>query len=189
MSGIQGRLDRIPVARPGQKIWTADQFNALLEAVRINLNITGPNILVDRGGIHIGQDRQPAQRKKWPGKVIAITEVEGNPNQWTYTVQEQRKGTPGYDGWVPKSDTKPREVECFNRAEDQNSDSGVQGTGIDVANLPEGFAHQPIPVGSIVEVTEERLPAQAGKKHGEPGEPSGIEYWIDPMNGADGRCA
>lgn len=56
---IQGRLDKVPVARPGQKMWTAEQFNALLEAVRLNLNITGPSVFIDRGGIHIAAQRIP----------------------------------------------------------------------------------------------------------------------------------
>lgn len=58
----RGRLDRIPKAIRGHALWTADHFNALLEAVRLNLNITGHRVFTDRGGIHIA--RQPIPKPK-----------------------------------------------------------------------------------------------------------------------------
>ena len=177
-----GQLDNIPVKKRGDKL-PAQEFNALVAAVRTALNITGPNVIVDSSGTYIADQRQKVERKKWDGLVTASTAVEDVPNQWTYTVREQRKGAPGYGGWVGKDEKNPRDVECFNRPEDGNSDSGVQGTGIDLDNLTGDFAHQPIPVGSIVEVTEVRLPPAPG-----PGKSETVEYWIDRMNGVDGTC-
>ena len=182
---ISGLLDGIPEKRPGDKL-PAAQFNALVRAVRVALNLTGPHVIIDSSGIHITSPQPKVQRKKWDGRIIDW--VEFGPNQWIYIVVEQRKDTPGYGGWVDKSDTKPREVACFNRPENDNSETGVQGTGIDVANLTGNFVHQPIPIWSIVEVTEIRLPAKAGE-HGQKGTPASIEYWIDVMNGVDGACA
>lgn len=177
---LRGRLDKVPVARPGQKMWTAAQFNALVEAVRLNLNITGPSVFADRGGIHIAHKRPKVQVQKWPGRVIANADLA--PNQWIYSVNEVIKKTLGYGGWEDKQDG--RQVQCFNRPEDGNSESGVQGTGINLDNLTGDFAHQPVPVGSIVEVTEVRLPAGPGG----PDKSATVEYWIDRMNGVDGRC-
>lgn len=172
-----GRLDNIPRAVPGQPLWTAAQFNALVDALRSALNITGRSVIVDSSGTYIAGERPKVERKKWDGRVMAKTEV--GPNQWTYTVREQRKATPGYGGWADKDEKNPRNVECFNRPEDQNSESGVQGTGIDVGNLTGDFAHQPVPVDSIVEVTEVRWTDESGAQ---------VEYWIDRMNGVDGEC-
>ena len=180
----RGQLDDIPAKKPHDEL-AAKEFNTLVAAVRRSLNITGPLVVTDSSGTYIGLPRPKVEEKRWKGRVMAFTVVD--PNQWTYTVREQRKGSPGYGGWVDKDEKNPRDVECFNEPEDGNSDSGVQGTGINQDNLTGDFAHQPIPVGSIVEVTEVRLPAAPGGPGG-PGKSETVEYWIDRMNGVDGRC-
>ena len=53
----QGRLDNIPRAVPGQALWTGAQFNALVDAVRAALNITGPSVITDSSGTYIGSKR------------------------------------------------------------------------------------------------------------------------------------
>ena len=150
---LRGGLDKIPRARPGQKLWTAAQFNALVDAVRTSLNITGPSVIVDSSGTYIGVKRSRVERR-WPGRVIAKADLA--PNQWIYSVDEVIKKTPGYGGWDIK--TNGRQVQCFGMAEDNNSDAGIQGTGINLNNLTGDFEHQPVPVGSLVWVTEVRLP-------------------------------
>lgn len=171
---MRARLDNIPTKKPGDEL-AAAEFNKLVAAVRTALNVTGRRVIVDGSGTFTAGERPPRQVKTWPGRVIAIAELA--PNQWVYDVNEVFKKSPGYGGW----DIKPngRQIQVFNKPEDQNSESGVQGTGIEVDNLPGDFAHQPVPVGSIVDVTEVRLTDGSGTT---------TEYWMDRMNGVDGRC-
>lgn len=93
-------------------------------------------------------------------------------NQWNYNFTQQHKQTAGYGGWV--DDPKGLEDHpCFSRAEDNNSGTGRQGNGVDVANLGD-CEIQPIPVDTQVDLLPEILPD--GK----------VEYWIiAAYNGID----
>lgn len=166
-------LYNIPPAVKGKPIWPARIWNIIVAAMRKALNLTGPNVRVTSTGIHIG-DSPRVSRKAWNGMVYQAIVLL--PNQWIYLVRSAIKATPGYGGWAWEEEF--REVVCFNRYEDINSSSGVQGTGVNLDNLPGTFAHQPIPIGTPVEVTEERV-----QSTGE------IEYWFAPMNGIDGQCS
>ena len=55
----RGLLDIIPLAVRGRPIVNAAQFNALVDAVRSGLNITGPRVITDSSGIYIAAQRIP----------------------------------------------------------------------------------------------------------------------------------
>jgi hypothetical protein len=107
-----------------------------------------------------------------------------NQNRWVYAWTEQAKATAGYGGWSNKAapvrsgttTVKP----ARNMMEDMNNGAGVEGNGVDVANLDTAtytFAIQPIPAGVIV-VMHEVVEAATGT----------TEYWFSSANGVDGTC-
>jgi hypothetical protein len=101
-------------------------------------------------------------------------------NQWTYAFVEVEKTAAGYGGWTTLSGG--RTGSARNTIEDMNSDTGVQGNGVDVANLDTDaftFEIQPCPAGNVVWMRTVRFMVDD--------EPT-TEYWFDYENGVDGEC-
>jgi hypothetical protein len=99
-------------------------------------------------------------------------------NRWRYSFVEVEKTVPGYGGWSQKSGGHIGAVNARNSIEDMNSASGVQGNGVNVANLDTDrytFTIRPCPSNCIVRMHEVRFG-------------STTEYWFAYANGVDGSC-
>lgn len=83
--------------------------------------------------------------EEWTGLIDSAVKVSAN--RWTYTVTQ---AMPTDDGWYELVDSTSSRyrVEVTNRLEDQNTDSGLLGIGIDIGDIPQGFFLQPIPAAS-----------------------------------------
>lgn len=106
-----------------------------------------------------------------------INSSSGSNNQWTYAFSEVEKTTAGYSGWTVKSGGITGTA--YNRAEDINSATGVQGNGVDADNLDTDdytFALQACPDNSIVTIDVIELTTGVN------------EYWFTHENGVDGEC-
>ncbi len=99
-----------------------------------------------------------------------------SPNRWTYQIAEVLKLEEAYN--LPSVRPNGRAGTAFNLKELTNGPTGVQGNGVNVDNLPDGFGLVPIPTGAVVLVYLWRL-IGAGVSH---------EYWINEPNGVDGEC-
>ncbi len=99
-------------------------------------------------------------------------------NRWNYSfVQvEQVRAAYGVDSW--RAVTDGHSGTARNLAEIINTNSGVQGTGVDVDKLAQvapGMEHQPIPSGSIVVMYMSDVAGET-------------QYWFRASNGIDGTC-
>lgn len=119
--------------------------------------------------------RKPHRFVQWIGRVVS-SEQDGDNWRWFYTICELVKPTPGYGGWMER--TNGREIQGYAWAEDNNGPDGILGAGYDTANLPGTFEPKPIPDGSIVIVTEVTLTDETQTKEG----------WIERVIGPDGEC-
>jgi hypothetical protein len=103
-------------------------------------------------------------------------------NRWVYAWSEVEKTTAGYGGWTTLSGGRSGTTStdpARNTVEDMNDGAGVEGNGVDVANLDTDtytFAIQPIPAGVIVRIYKVLLTTGA------------VEYWFALPNGVDGTC-
>lgn len=107
-------------------------------------------------------------------------------NRWTYTLREvERRLLVASVEWVDTT-TQPaspgRVVTGFALAEANNAATGVQGHGVNVANLTGTFRTQAIPNGSIVVVYPVTVRPALGA-------PEATEYWFERTNGVDGTCS
>lgn len=102
-------------------------------------------------------------------------------NQWAYSWEEVAKTDRGYANWTTKQRGRSgmwfRDDAAFNFAEDMNGFQGVQGSGINVDNLPGTFKPVPCPDGQIVLMTVVRL-----------ADGTGYEYWFHFAGNVDGSC-
>ena len=103
-------------------------------------------------------------------------------NRWHYAWAERVKTVAGYGGWTapdPARSGTTTSDPARNLVEDMNNNAGVEGNGVNVANLDTAdytFAIQPIPAGVIVVMHEVVLPDETK------------EYWFSVVNGVDGTC-
>jgi hypothetical protein len=104
-------------------------------------------------------------------------------NVWEYEWIEIAKAGSGGAGWVevPDGRTSDDFGLALNMAEIDNSESGVQGNGIDADNIPEGFAI--MPATGCTTVYQVEVPAEDDTGTG-----YDTEYWFDKPNGIDGQC-
>lgn len=104
----------------------------------------------------------------------AATEISSN--RWEYAWEEVVLDS---GAWVARTDGRTDETRdvAHNLAEVANSSSGVQGNGVDVDTLPDGFSLQPAPAGIVVWMHQVR--ERDGSAHG---------WWFAHQNGVDGEC-
>lgn len=76
--------------------------------------------------------------------------VEEGPNKWVYTWEEVALNTSGNPALVPGGRTSAAAGEAINLFERSNTGSGIEGNGVDRANVPPGFEMKPAPVGLVV---------------------------------------
>ncbi len=99
-------------------------------------------------------------------------------NRWSYSFKQKYKNGAGYGAWADWDGGVTGTA--YNSIEDMNSGSGVQGNGVDVANLDTAdytFTLQPAPTGLIVRM------AWVWDYSNET-----WEYWFAYENGVDGTC-
>lgn len=104
-------------------------------------------------------------------------------NQWSYPWVEVAKADAGIDGWIEVTDgmTSDDLGEAFNLAEVDNGAAGVQGNGVDAANIPDGFSIRP--AAGVVTIYQVEVPATDSA-----GSDFDVEWWFDARNGIDGAC-
>jgi len=103
------------------------------------------------------------------------------PNKWSYTWAETLLKTYPADPaeWIEKDPGNSSTTlgVALNRYEIPNSDTGIQGNGVDVGNLVGTFALRPVATGIVVKI--EFVTFSDG---------SGIQPWFSEPNGVDGQC-
>lgn len=87
--------------------------------------------------------------------------VEETTHKWVYTWEEVTLNTSGNPTLVSGGRTSAACGEAINLFERSNTGSGVEGNGVDRANVPPGFEMKPAPVGLVVwlEGPSPRLPS------------------------------
>lgn len=185
-------LRGIPRLAPNAIVTGAD-FNMLVDAVRsalrlsvgpgLNMSVSSMGTLISLADYPIDQRNTSASGISSSFRVVGIfmARIEGSEpinevggNQWRYLFSRVKKTSQGYGGW--EVEEYDHTLRAYNGAEVPNSPFGVQGTGIDVDNLPGTFAHQPIPSGVIVPMF---IIARSDSMR---------EYWFCVPNGVDGTC-
>jgi len=117
----------------------------------------------------------PVTRGFWAE--ITASAADGT-NRWKYSWAERVKTSAGYGGWAAPAGGLSGTLDARNTIEAMNSGAGVQGNGVDVANLDADaytFALQPAPDGVIVWMRPVRVGAA-------------LEYWFQYETGVDGTC-
>jgi len=135
----------------------------------VNVTGRGQDVVITKTG------RTPGRKVQWFASTVSH-ERDGANWRWVYTIRERIKATPGYGGWIDR--TNGRMGDAYAWAEDINGSSGVLGNGIDLANLPGTFEPQPVPDGSPIIVTEVTLTDALATK----------EWWFERVTGPDGEC-
>lgn len=113
-------------------------------------------------------------------KLTNATAIVGHVNAWQYAGEEVYMGIDGY--WQTKEDGKTSQ-RIYNSMEANNSATGVQGSGINVDNLPATFSFKPI--GGTGAVGQPVVPCTPMKDCEDP--PNDV-YVFSAPNTADGTC-
>lgn len=160
-----------------------DDLIAVLEALRDSSvrTVSGDGVL--QTGSHVSVS--------WPTPIEAgfavfvtgstatgITDVNGNPVQWTYTFAEAYKATGGYGGWATL--TGGRTGTAYNYLEEANTATQTRyGNGVaHDGDYLETYAMQPFQPLYPVKVTKVW-----------PADGTAEEYWLNYPNGEDGTCS
>jgi len=104
-------------------------------------------------------------------KITSSTSI--GDNRWSYAFEAVKYDKLG--AWTTIVDGLTGAA--YNSIESNNDDAGVQGNGVDLANLPTGVTLVPIGVGAIVE-----LSAVTNCETG------AVEYVFQAVNQVDGAC-
>lgn len=102
-------------------------------------------------------DKWAYVRRVADGAVRVLARITGSTmlgdNRWAYTWEECRLAPSGAFEAVSGGLGSASSGEAINLTEASNTDTGVQGNGVDRANLPETFTMMPAPAGIVVELT------------------------------------
>lgn len=169
-------MSRIPTptfARGGRL--KASDLNALANAVPA---IRGDgDALVSRSGSQVsvaGAVRTGPMFPVFFARIVSSSSLGGN--RWRYQIEQIHKVDEGYA--LPSGyPNRPVTGSAYNMLELANSESGVQGNGVNVDDLPNGFSIGPIPSG------EWPHPVFVWQLAG-----GGFEYWMHYPNPVVGRC-
>jgi hypothetical protein len=165
---------------------SASHLNELVDAANTIASIVGSDFLTVNkgpGGISLGLNINILkQRLGWPSGPF-IAKISGNTadgsNRWKYAWDEVRQSADGYGNWATftgglSGTTSSKAARSLQ--EDMNAATGVQGNGVDVADLVGTFALQPVPAGVLVLMTV-RLCTDGTQA-----------YWFNATNGITGAC-
>jgi hypothetical protein len=107
-------------------------------------------------------------------RIASSSPVTDQPNHYVYTGQRQIPYTPGL--WQDDPDNATPVTAIYNTMEANNSDSGVQGNGTDLADYPDGTTIPPLRGNPV-------LWCRPGVDcYGNP------EYWVSAPNAAPVVC-
>lgn len=109
-------------------------------------------------------------------RVIITGSEDLSANRWRYRWAEARWGG---TQWLPAAGgyTHTQWGYAYSGLENGNRSTGVQGTGIDVANLNGSFAHKPVGPGASMQLFGPHYDA------------GGVPAWVfDPGGSVDGAC-
>ena len=174
----------------GQQV-TATSLNELVDAVNKFEAMTGDGLIRVRrtsGGtvLSIDPDLLGVGRTTVNSFIAGITGfTSSGSNRWLYAWSEAEKTAAGYAGWTIKTGGRSgttSTLPAYNFVEDMNSGSGVQGNGVNLANLDTAdftFAIQPAPDGLMAIMHEIKFSI---------GESNFTEYWFGYESGVDGSC-
>lgn len=112
-------------------------------------------------------------------KITGSAAIASTSNRWAYTVVDASARPNGTMVAVAGAVA----FTAYNPGESFNDGAGVEGNGVDRANLPAGWSMQPIgtPTGALVYRT---------LKCDDQGAPDGHTWWIlTTLNNDDGACA
>jgi len=140
--------------------------------------VGGPGVgVVNLGGQVAMKNTASDARRRVVIDAQIILAIPFSPNKWTYIWGEA--GLTANSTWFIKDPARNSSTHgvARNRYEIPNSDTGVQGNGVNVDNLVGTFALQPIAAGIVVRLELVPLADQ-----------STIEAWISEPNGVDGQC-
>ncbi len=162
---------------------SARRLNAMQDAIPNLVGGSGIRIARTPAGVHLRSVAvDPKPKIKFDAMILNATPSTSGPNRWDYQFGEVIKRQAGYGGWQLR--VNGRTGDAYNRIEIPNSAIGVQGNGIDLANLPTGFSLQPIATGIVVEMSVVRwVDTDNGVVIN-----AGVEYWFSEYNGVDGDC-
>jgi hypothetical protein len=109
----------------------------------------------------------------FPALITGVSSL--GSNQWRYSFALAKKPLPNghVSSWMPSQDISGI---AYNMAEHINNGNGLEGNGVDVNNLLEGWAYQPVPAMSVVMMIQ--VVCSNGDK----------EYWFQFENAIDGVC-
>lgn len=164
--------------QPGQLL-TAKTLNALVRSTPSTTPSRRVGMLSLPNGSIVRPRRQWAHMEASFWAILGAATPDATPNRWTYAWNEAIKSSAGIDGWAvrPSGRSNLTHGPAMNRYEVINSGVGVQGNGVNVDNLPQGFTIQPIPAGTPVRIELVRL-----------ADGSAYEAWFAEANGVDGVC-
>jgi len=154
---------------------SGDLLKRLKRLLENNVDTTGRNR-------SIGRSFNSAKVGGFWAKITGHT-TDGT-NRWLYTFVSVIKNGYGYGTWVEESD--PFAGDARNTLEDMNSNSGVQGTGVDLVNLPDGFEIKPVPTNAIIRMYQVYV-TESSSSSSSSGT-SNPEYWFSYENAVDGDC-
>ena len=104
-------------------------------------------------------------------RISAITPA--GSNKWQYAAVRQIKTGAGYGGWSDNG----APFELRNTMEENNTGSGIEGNGVNVGTLPDGFSLRPLAIDAVVPYWTVKVDFT--------GE---TEYWCSVVNAVDGEC-
>lgn len=167
-------MTRTPIFRRGQRV-TAASLNGLSRAIPEIRGGSGSLVRQSGNRVNIVQAQALSAAPAFIGRVIDAASV--GPNKWEYAIEQIAKlgdkyGTITTGEWM-------RRVKAWNFMEFANTESGVQGNGVDVDQLPEGFSIGPVPIGDWPR------PVYFWRGAGADGL---LEYWLDYPNPIVGEC-
>lgn len=111
-------------------------------------------------------------------RVVSSTPIAGAFNRWSYAWVEQLVNKVGTFKDRPAGQTSATSgIPAYNSMEANNAETGIQGNGIDIANLPAGWTIKPIGIGAVVWARVER------NCDGDQ------ELYFGAPNAVDGACA
>lgn len=148
-----------------------DAFDKALAPIK-----TGPGMLAADQANRVIDSNAPKDRSRAKFFVRITGHTMLSANRWQYDWEEVMLfGT----AFITKSGGRNSVTydKAYNLLEVGNSATGVQGNGVVVENLPQGFAIVAIGTGAIVEITQ--VTYFSGGQWG---------YWFSVPNSVDGTC-
>lgn len=161
-------VDKMVVGGPGVRITnTALALTIALEPRKLD------RVYANAQG---GGGGTPTITDQFFAKITAVV-TSATSTRWTYSAIKVTKHTQGEgaSNWEEVSGTSH---EAFNLCEAINSESGLQGNGVDIsgADFPAGMSVQPCPEDSIVRVWVITA------------DDATVEWWFAHENAIDGAC-